>query len=208
MFALDKVVEMAGGRTKVSKSLDVDTKTVQRWESGSSAPKFSDVVALAKLAKVSLDWIASGGETEPAKQNGELIEIPRYDVKVSAGNGAFTDAQNIIGQIPFRPDFFTKNLHRSPEDMIIVDAKGDSMSPTMEERDLLMIDTSTADEPLFGGVYAFSFEDALFVKRLQKLPGSILATSDNRDYERFEIPAADLDKFNLIGRVVWIGRMM
>ncbi|WP_282093075.1 S24 family peptidase [Epibacterium ulvae] len=192
----------------MSKSLQVDVKTVQRWENGSSAPKFEDVVALAGLANVSLDWIATGGGVEHSKQQDRLIEIPRYDVKVSAGNGAFTDAQNIIGQIPFLPDFFTKNLQRAPENMIIVDAKGDSMSPTMEERDLLMIDTSTADDPLFGGVYAFSFEDALFVKRLQKMPNGILATSDNKEYERFTIPAADLGKFNLIGRVVWIGRMM
>lgn len=187
-----------------------------------SRQSLEKVVAISEATGASLEWLATGRgpkykrDAILALQNAsvqseaqkELVEIPRYDAKVSAGNGHFTETAQILSRIPFTPEFFSKNLQRAPKDMIIVDAKGDSMLPTMEDRDLVMIDTSTAQEPLSAGIYAFSYDGALFVKRLQRLHNGILVSSDNKDYREFTIASSEMDQFKLIGRVVWIGRML
>lgn len=212
MDRLKQAVELAGGKTKVSAALKVNDKTVDRWLDATSSPKFEVVAAIAAMANVSLDWLAGADDThskaaDTATTEG-LICIPRHDVRASAGNGCFVDYAPVLNEIPFRPEFFTQNLHRKPSDMIIIDASGDSMQPVMHDRDLLMIDKSTAQETPTGAIYAFSYDDAVFVKRLQRQPGGIEALSANPDYPAFTITRADMDKFSLIGRVVWIGRML
>lgn len=197
----------------MSDALGIDVKTVDRWLKGTSMPKFSDVARVAQLADVTLDWIATGegpkikGEP-PSTTIPDLVQIPHYDVQASAGNGRFVEEEKVLKTIPFRPEFFTKNLGRNPKDMVIIDATGDSMIPTMNDRDLVMIDTSTASEPITAGIYAYTFEDAVFVKRLQRQPNGLLVTSDNKHYREFRIGNEDLERFRLLGRVVWIGRML
>ncbi|MGR3760928.1 S24 family peptidase [Roseobacteraceae bacterium NS-SX3] len=217
------VSERFPSRKKAAEAAGITSEQLGKWigKEGSEIPKVpvEALLALADAAGVDFYWLVTGeGEIEPSEKPqrkrpepsvaNDVLEVPRYDVKVSAGHGCFTDNAKVLGTIPFRPEFFTRNLQRSPENMIIVDAKGDSMAPTMEDRDLLMIDVSTAQEPLFAGIYAFTYDDALFVKRLQKIPGGILATSDNKEYKEFGISSADKDQFRIIGRVVWIGRML
>ena len=61
------------------------------------------------------------------------------------------------------------------------------MQPTFKQGDFLLVDT--ADTTLNDGVYIFKVADQLFIKRLQLLPGKILAISDNKKYESFELPS-------------------
>lgn len=173
-----------------------------------SKPSVDNLLAIADRNDVSLDWLATGTERQGHASAPDLTCIVRHDVQASAGNGRFIDNAPVLNHIPFRPEFFTQNLHRNPSDMIIIDASGDSMQPVMHDRDLLMIDTSTATEVPTGAIYAFTYDDAVFVKRLTRLPGGIEALSANQDYPPFTIKRADMDKFSLIGRVVWIGRML
>ena len=52
------------------------------------------------------------------------------------------------------------------------------------------------------GIYVLGIEDALFVKRLQYLPGKIRVKSDNTMYESFEINP-NIDNVKIIGNVVY-----
>lgn len=53
------------------------------------------------------------------------------------------------------------------------------------------------------GIYAIRIENALFVKRLQYMPGKLLVKSDNQIYQPFEVDLKT-DSVNIIGAVVYV----
>ena len=53
------------------------------------------------------------------------------------------------------------------------------------------------------GIYAIRIENALFVKRLQYMPGKLLVKSDNPIYQPFEVDLKT-DSVNIIGAVVYV----
>lgn len=214
---IQEVIPRFASKSEAARAAGVSVEQLNKWTGlkGGDIPKVpvQALLALASAANVDFCWLATGKERfalQTQDMNGDCgnVQIPRYDVQASAGGGRLVDDERLLGTIPFRPEFFTKNLQRNPRDMAIIDAVGDSMAPTMNDRDLVMIDTSTASEPVTAGIYAFSFDDAVFVKRLQRQPNGLLVTSDNKHYREFRISFDDLNRVRLHGRVVWIGRML
>lgn len=63
----------------------------------------------------------------------------------------------------------------------------------------------------WGRIYAVRVANDLFIKRLQFQTTRVFAISDNPAYELFIInleDKADRDAFQVIGRVVWTGKML
>lgn len=54
------VIQSLGGDDSVAALLDVHPKTVQKYRRGKSDPQFSQVVAIAEAAGVSVQWLATG----------------------------------------------------------------------------------------------------------------------------------------------------
>lgn len=187
--------------------------SLNNWMRGTE-PKFDAMAKVAHALCVSLDWLATGetknihmslDDLQHAIEDRGQAHVPRLDVAVSAGPGSFVDQARMIEMVPFSMDFFTRRLGKGPDGMVIVDARGDSMSPTIADRDQVMIDT--ADTQLLPAIWAFTLDDAVLVKRLQQTPAGIQVASDNPAYAPFTIDRADADGFHLIGRVVWVGRV-
>ena len=58
------------------------------------------------------------------------------------------------------------------------------------------------------GVYVIALDDALYVKRLQILPGKKLKVkSDNLNYDPFEV-SLETDNFHIVGKVIWAGGLL
>lgn len=91
----------------------------------------------------------------------------------------------------------------------IIFAQGDSMMPTIEGGDSLLVD-HTRKEIYDGKIYCVRIDGQLYAKRLQKIPpNTIVVVSDNTKYRSFEI---DLSKnpdydFAVIGEIRWWGRV-
>ncbi len=205
----------------------IGTEQLNKWlgnvKDGADIPKVpvEALLALSEAAGVDFNWLATGRKRNEASipvrttdntwleiSSSSYCAIPRYNVQLSAGNGNFVERSEVLNHIPFNADFFDRYLQRSADDMIIVDARGDSMQPTMRDRDLLMIDTSTAKKPLTSAIYGFTFGQDVYVKRLFVTPDGVVAKSDNKDYGEFIIRPEDMEQFHPIGRVVWIGRTL
>lgn len=91
----------------------------------------------------------------------------------------------------------------------IIFAQGDSMLPTIEGGDSLLVDHSRKD--IYDGkIYCVRIEGQLYAKRLQKIPpNTIVVVSDNTKYRSFEIElnaSPDYD-FEVIGEIRWWGRV-
>jgi phage repressor protein C with HTH and peptisase S24 domain len=68
----------------------------------------------------------------------------------------------------------------------VIQVKGDSMSPTFKENDLIMVDIEDTD--ITNGIFIFRCNDELYLKRLDKRPDGVLVISDNKIYPSYELP--------------------
>ncbi|ULJ61025.1 S24 family peptidase [Wielerella bovis] len=95
---------------------------------------------------------------------------------------------------------------RTPLDKLsVVKVKGDSMVNVFNDKDTILID-HTQIEP-HDGLYAIRLGNDVFVKRLQRLVNKVVIISANPEYPPFEINLDD-ENFAVIGRVVWLGRLL
>ncbi|MFN3879836.1 MAG: helix-turn-helix transcriptional regulator [Nitrincola lacisaponensis] len=134
----------------------------------------------------------------------EFALIPGYSVQVSAGSGAFPDHEQPSRRLAFRHKWL-RYRGLNEKDLVLVFAKGDSMEPTIEDNNTLMIDTSQR-ELNDGAIYVIRSNDHLIVKRVQRLLNqAVLLISDNRAYQPIQVNL-DTDDLQVIGRVVWIGK--
>lgn len=91
----------------------------------------------------------------------------------------------------------------NPQDTICLRAKGSSMSPLIEEGDILAVDSSLTDPKDLNGtiVVAWHRNSGLTLARFIALDGTHLLQSENRKYAPVRI---DKDrKWRVVGKVLW-----
>ena len=125
--------------------------------------------------------------------------------RASAGNGELVLDDDGKAEA-ISPALLTK-LHLKPENARLLHAKGDSMRPTIEDGDPLLVDTSER-EVLEGKIYVFTVGDDVFVKRLRRFGSRVMMRSDNRDIYPDEIELPADEPVRIIGRVKWVGRSL
>lgn len=160
-----------------------------------------------KLARYfDVDESLLGGPARDPEPSKDLIAIPRFDVRASAGYGAFTEGETPIAHLGFDPHFLKQLCNARPADLSIIRVRGDSMFPTLADGDDIMVDRSAAGARLNDGIYVLRRDDTLTVKRIAVHPGSrrITISSDNASYPSW--PDCDPADVDVIGRVVWAGR--
>ena len=95
-----------------------------------------------------------------------------------------------------------------PSHLALVKHVGDSMEPTLQHGDLVLIDLR-ANAVLDDAIYALAVDDELRCKRLQRfVDGTVTVKSDNPNYDDQIVQPPDLERLRIIGRVRWRGREM
>lgn len=159
---------------------------------------------LARYFAIS-EALLGGPPEEPGALNG-LVSINRHPVGVSAGPGAI--AGHELGKPYFGFDErWLKVLTATPASKLsIVRVEGDSMSPTLNDGDDILVDLGDAIERLRDGIYVLRIDESLIVKRLALNPVGrrVTVQSDNPAYPDW--PDCSLDEIRCIGRVIWSGR--
>lgn len=130
--------------------------------------------------------------------------VPRLDVGASAGPGATVGDERALAPMAFDPRWLRELGVRDPKGVSIIRVAGDSMAPTLNDGDEILVDRS--DARLRDGIYVLRIEDALMVKRLAVDPSGrrLSVRSDNPAYPSW--PDCDPGDVELVGRVVWAGR--
>lgn len=149
--------------------------------------------------------LLGGPAGQPASAE-RLIAIPRFDIRASAGPGAFTDGETPVAHLGFDERFLKQLCSARASDLSIIRVRGDSMFPTLADGDDIMVDRSVAGTRLQDGIYVLRRDDTLTVKRIAVHPGTrkITISSDNSSYPSW--PDCDPEDVDVIGRVVWSGR--
>lgn len=138
----------------------------------------------------------------------EFAIIPVYDVHVSAGCGLISDGvTEPSNRLAFRRDWLSeRGLHA--KDLLIVFARGDSMIPTIQDKEPLLV--NSADKNLDDGfIYVIRSVDKIWVKRVQiQFDGSLLLISDNKTYPPMQLDFDASTDIEVIGKVVPPSRSM
>ena len=90
----------------------------------------------------------------------------------------------------------------NPESIIALNVIGDSMEPTLLNKEVILFDKNNIDISK-GGIFIVSTNIGLLVKRVTlKLDGSIELISDNKNYNSEIIQKSELDSIQILGKVV------
>lgn len=138
-------------------------------------------------------------------EDDEFIFIPRYDVAGSCGPGVEVHDVNIIEGVPMSKAFLSASGIPAGGNLAVVEAAGDSMSPTIEDGEMLLVNVKD-EEPKSTKIYLICIDGRLFIKRMIFTPGGWVMRSDNPDkslYPDFLITADQAETVAVQGRVVW-----
>lgn len=217
----------------LSEATGISQNAICNYENGKRRPNASRLQSICEALGVSPNWLLTGegpmtlkeeedeeAEQKPLKKltptsaafaldgvedGSEMINVPMVKARLSAGLGSFEVAGDVEGYCAFSSAF----LHRkgNPESMVVMKVQGDSMQPEIMDGDAVLIDQSKKEVRL-GRIYAVGFEDAIYLKRIDKEPGKIILKSVNPDYRPIVIDLGEqmFDMFRVIGQVLWVGR--
>lgn len=149
-----------------------------------------------------------GGPPGEDRLTGGLAPVVRSPVRASAGPGAIPAEE--AGKPYFAFDErWLKALTASPASKLsIVRVEGDSMSPTLNAGDDILVDLADAGDRIRDGIYVIRVDDALVVKRIALNPmrRRVTVQSDNPAYPDW--PDCDMESIHCVGRVIWAGRKL
>ena len=118
-------------------------------------------------------------------------------MQLAAGARAFIDREPRASEIRFRKDWLQTHA-LAAKNLMLINVIGDSMFPTIEDGDSVLIDESRR-VPRSGRVYGLRTLDGPLVKRLRKRQGRWWADSDNGEYK----PRLMREDDQTLGQVVW-----
>lgn len=188
------------GITHAAKAAGVPYTTLRDYMNGGEM-KFSSVAALARVCGVSLDWLAYGVGTPPASSSPLGSDAPPR-----GGHQAVIPwLDNRDEGLRISRTWLEKTFQQDGTSLRLLTVTGDAMSPTLQEDDLLIVDTSH-QHVQGGSLYALAIEDAILIRRLERrLGGGLRALADNERYPAQEVSAEEASQINVIGEIVWSG---
>ncbi|KAA6208118.1 XRE family transcriptional regulator [Avibacterium paragallinarum] len=179
------------------------------------------LLGLAKALNVSTEWLATGnGEMELNPDHihnvaiadnvqgmdlDNYIIIDMYDIKLSAGTGNLAWFVNDEDPVLLRKSWF-RRYNINPDSCKAMYVKGSSMVPDLENGDTVIIDTDDIDIE-DGEIYAVSYKQRLFIKRIVRTENGIQLISSAEGYEPIDIDESieNSDTFRILGKKVWRG---
>lgn len=194
---------------EIADFFSVTPSNVYNWTKKSRQKiPISYLIEFSQKTGVSMDWLMFGIEPkfkELYKLSNALHvnttdcnfkHIPYYkSFHASAGFGAINGAVEEPEYIVMPSSF----LHLASNNTEAIRCSGDSMSPSINNDDIMFIDRNDI-EVKDGEIYVVRCSEELYVKRLFKTPTHIMAKSDNAIYPEFKLQDKE---FQVLGRVIY-----
>lgn len=222
------------GKTKqgdFAKLLGINPNTLRNYENGRVYPNQEILERICVTFSVLPEWLLMG--TGPMKNESptahslppspskpselvqlvpfdgnretDVIEVPLVEARLSAGIGSLQVSAERKCSYAFPAPFLLRK--GNPKEMVLMCVEGDSMQPEIMDGDMVLIDQSQKEIRL-GRIFAVGFEEAIYLKRIDMLPGKVVLKSVNPAYPplEFDISGQQADLFRVIGQVLWCGR--
>jgi len=150
--------------------------------------------------------ILGGMASDPRLETGSLVPVQRSAVRASAGPGTTGDDHAARPYFAFNSAWLRALTSAPASKLSVIRVEGDSMAPTLNAGDDILVDLADGPERLRDGIYVLRVDENLLVKRLAIHPFGrrVTVQSDNPAYPDW--PDRALTDIISIGRVIWAGR--
>ncbi|WP_308713756.1 S24 family peptidase [Pantoea sp. SOD02] len=189
----------------------ISTPGVWKWFNGQSIPDDNNLLALSQLLDVRVEWLQFGMEkpavllTQRSLVNPqhlfrvESLDIGQHGVRSSSTRDELVETIQAIeyGLEEARVLF----NGRPAENIRLIALNSDSMAGTFAPRDQLFVDISV--HRFDGdGIYLFTLDDQLYLKRLQLQHKKVAVISDNKRYETWYLTLEEARTLQVVARVI------
>lgn len=182
-------------QTHLAESLGITRQTVSNRIKNGSQVTVSELKRVEDFFNISLL-----NDTESIDER--LVNIDYYsDVFASCGTGNIVFSNEKI-KIPIST-MLIKGFS-SKKSYSMINATGNSMAPTIDSGDKLIVEHWKDTQIQDNNIYVFCFNNEFFVKRLSKNLDEIIIKSDNPDYRVRTINGSTADDLILIGKIVGV----
>jgi phage repressor protein C with HTH and peptisase S24 domain len=202
-------------QAELARQSRVSQPTISDLEAGTQAGT-KKIAELAGALKVDVNWLLTGrGEMEPrggkrgagsGADDDKHVYVPRVRGAVlSAGPGKVSWEHEELDQAHAFLRSWMRDKSLSPERCRIIDVIGDSMSPYLQDGDVVLVSLQHR-EIKSGEVYALAVGNELRVKRIvRRADGGLEIRSDNPSpqYPTELIEAKGIERVKVIGKVMW-----
>lgn len=187
--------------SEVAQRVGVARSSAFAWYNGTNAPSHVKLLSLAEILKVTPEWLLFGIGQKDGKT--ETLKVNVFDPSGLDQRGAeLFNIGQVATQMEISKDWLISKFGlTADEPLYLLTAQGNSMRPTIEEGDILLV------QPFNGriqneAVYVTAIQNLVSIKRFQNAPdGSTLITSDNPSFHAFTVKQGDDVK--IIGRVLY-----
>ena len=170
---------------------------------------YQEIVNLASKHNIDINWLITGEgsmyrDDASAAVNDDLVSIDHYPIEASAGFGCYPADHVLADNKRWFSQKWLTNKGLYSKDLSLIRVHGDSMVPMLQDKDLIMFDTSKTI-PTAAMPFVVRVGDVLYVKLLALLSQKTLRLmSANKFYSDIEIDLSDpASGFAVIGAVVW-----
>ncbi|MDR2051680.1 MAG: S24 family peptidase [Deltaproteobacteria bacterium] len=203
-----------GELSAIASEIGVTRGTVSRWLSGGLKGQRIPYDRMAGIMRaLGLDpaacfpaipaGVLSGGQQEETHAPPEIyFQVPWLEARASMGGGSLEVSRKIRSHLSFRRDWLLAK--GNADNMVVISVEGDSMSPTIPDGSVVLINEGSASPPVNGKIYLVCYLDELFLKRLKVRDHQVLALIS--DFDSSEIFIKKGEYFAILGRAIWYGK--
>lgn len=182
-------------QSSLAESLGITRQTVSNRIKKSSEVTVKEIKRIEDFFNIKIF-----NEQEDLEKGIAYIDYYR-DVFASCGNGNIVFSDEKI-KLPISTMLI--NGYSLQKTYSIINASGNSMSPTIDNGDRLIVEHWDGNQIQDNKIYVFCFNNDFFVKRLSKNLDEIIIKSDNPEYRVRTINGSSANELMLIGKIVGI----
>lgn len=186
-------------QSMLAESLGITRQTVSNRIKNESEVTVSELQRVQEFFGINFCGVS---DEEQKKSEHKIAYIDYYnDVFASCGSGSivFSSEKTKLPVAETMISGYSKNKLYS-----MINATGNSMSPTIDNGDKLIVEHWNGDQIQDNKIYVFCYNSEFFVKRLSKNIDEIIIKSDNSEYRTRTISSKNFNELILIGKVVSI----
>lgn len=191
---------------QIAKRIGVANTTLNRFAKGNAASRLHrDTIAKLRAAYPEFPGFEVEADLPASYNNPEYLAVDILPSFAGMGGGGNGDGDH--GQALISRSLIEDELRAKPADLLLIEARGQSMEPDFMHGDQILIDKRDCN-PIQPGSFALWDGDGYVVKLIERVPmepGKLRIFSANARYSAYDV---DADQVKIMGRPVWFGRRL